>query len=217
VRQPAGALVVTDCDIGVAVSERSSGCRVLIVTNDDTEASIRRAMEVGTHGYLLLTSTLDAVVRAVRCVISGGTALDPMIATKIVDIFTDRGLTDRELDVLRLMMLGLSNKAIANSIARSVGTVKSHVKAVRAKLNVTSRTEAVAVAQRRGLVPKGIAIRRPGPAAGEKGYPAAPLIVHQQPSVVSLVGDDRGRKESDALDRMICLKTLFDPARSVDP
>jgi hypothetical protein len=61
--------------------------------------------------------------------------------------------------------------------------VKSHVKAVRAKLNVTSRTEAVAVAQRRGLVPKGIAIRRPGPAAGEKGYPAAPLIVHQQPSV----------------------------------
>ena len=80
------------------------------------------------------------------------------------------------------MMLGLSNKAIANSIARSVATV-SHVKAVRAKLNVTSRTEAVAVAQRRGLVPKGIAIRRPGPAAGEKGYPAAPLIVHQQPSV----------------------------------
>jgi DNA-binding NarL/FixJ family response regulator len=122
------SVVVTDCDIGMAVSGRSSGCRVLIVTNDDTEASIRRAMEVGTHGYLLLTSTLDAVVRAVRCVISGGT-----------------------------------------------------VKAVRAKLNVTSRTEAVAVAQRRGLVPKGIAIRRPGPAAGEKGYPAAPL--HQQPSV----------------------------------
>jgi hypothetical protein len=66
---------------------------------------------------------------------------------------------------------------------RKPDSPKSHVKAVRAKLNVTSRTEAVAVAQRRGLLPKGIAIRRPGPAADEKGYPAAPLIVHQQPSV----------------------------------
>jgi DNA-binding CsgD family transcriptional regulator len=128
-----------------------------------------------------------------------------------------RGLTDRELDVLRLMMVGLSNKAIANSIARSVGTVKSHVKAVRAKLNVTSRTEAVAVAQRRASCPRGLQYAdRDRRRAGGLSFSASDCASTAKCGE-SLVGDGRGRKESDAPDRMICLKTLFDPARSVDP
>lgn len=159
-------VVVADCDTGLplAAHRAATGCRVLIVTNDDTETSIRRAMEVGACGYLLMSSPLDMLVRAVRCVIDGGTALDPLVATRMRDSLKSPQLTARELEVLHLMTEGLSDKQIARRIARSTGTVKSHVKSVLTKLDTARRTEAVAVARRRGLlsgpVPSG-PVRRP--------------------------------------------------------
>ncbi|MBS0420983.1 MAG: response regulator transcription factor [Proteobacteria bacterium] len=154
-------VVIADCETGMqlAISRYASRCRVLIMTQDDTEASIRRAMEAGIRGYLLLTSTLDAVVRAIRCVHDGGTALDPAVAAKMVDSFAGDPLTSREVDVLGLLMLGLSDKEIAKRLERSVGTVKTHLKALRAKLNASSRTEAVAIAQRRGLLPGAVTVK----------------------------------------------------------
>jgi DNA-binding NarL/FixJ family response regulator len=147
-------VVVADCDVGfpLAASTCARGCRVLIVTHDESETTIRRAMEVGACGYLLITSPLDMLVRAVRCLIEGGTPLDPMVATRMRDSLMSPKLTARELEVLQLITDGLPDKEIARRIARSVGTVKSHVKSVLTKLNTARRTEAVAVAQRRGLL-----------------------------------------------------------------
>lgn len=147
-------VVVTDCDVGLslAADRDGVGCRVLIVTHDETEGTIRRAMEVGACGYLLVTSPLDMLVRAIHCLINGGTALDPIVGTRMRDSLMSPKLTERELEVLRLMTEGLADKEIARRIVRSVGTVKSHVKAVLTKLNTARRTEAVAVAQRRGLL-----------------------------------------------------------------
>ena len=149
-----GVVVVTDCDraLDLTLSGQVRAGRLLIVTQDESEAGIRRAMEAGIRGYLLLTSSLESVLQAIRSVHRGGTALDPIVAAKVVESFVGDSLTRREMEVLRLLMLGLGDKGIAKRLARSVGTVKTHLKALRAKLKASSRTEAIAIAQRRGLV-----------------------------------------------------------------
>jgi DNA-binding NarL/FixJ family response regulator len=133
-------------------AQRGDGCRVLILTDDDSEVSIRRAVELGISGYLPLSSGVESVVHAVRCIHHGGTAIAPNIVSKIAVSLRSRGLTRREVEVLRLIMQGLPDKAIAHRLQRSVDTAKSHVKAILMKLEASSRVEAVAIAQRRGLV-----------------------------------------------------------------
>jgi DNA-binding NarL/FixJ family response regulator len=149
-------LVVTDCATGLLLAARGEGADILIVTHDDRELSIRRAVELGIRGYLLLTTSLEAVARAVRCVHDGGTAIEPAVAANLVSSVSAPALTRRELDVLRLVTSGSSDKAIASRLGMTVGTAKCHVKSILGKLNVSSRTEAAAVSHRRGLVPEEI-------------------------------------------------------------
>jgi DNA-binding NarL/FixJ family response regulator len=115
--------------------------------------SIRKALKLGTRGYLPLWSPVDAVVRAVHSIHRGSMAIDPVAMTKIAASLASPTLTPREMEVLRLMVNGLPNKAIASALSRSVDTVKAHVKAILIKLNAATRVEAVEVARRRGLVP----------------------------------------------------------------
>ncbi|MEY2457681.1 MAG: hypothetical protein QOK06_2806, partial [Acidimicrobiaceae bacterium] len=128
------------------------GCRVLILTDDDSEVSIRTAVELGISGYLPLSSRVESVVHAVRCIHNGGTAMAPNIMTKMAMSLRSRGLTRREVEVLRLIMQGLPDKAIARLLERSFETARSHVKAILMKLDASSRVEAVAIARRRGLL-----------------------------------------------------------------
>jgi DNA-binding NarL/FixJ family response regulator len=128
------------------------GCRVLIITDDDSEVSIRRAVELGVGGYLPLSSGVASVVHAVRCIHNGGTAIAPNAVAKMAMSLQSRGLTQREAEVLRLIMQGLPDKVIAHRLGRSVETARSHVKAILMKLKASSRAEAVAIARRRGLV-----------------------------------------------------------------
>jgi DNA-binding NarL/FixJ family response regulator len=148
-------IVLADVESGVrlAASGQTRGLRVLIVTNDASELSIRRALDAGVMGYLLVSSTLRSVIQAVECVTRGGTAIDPLVATKMLESLNGEPLTQRQLEVLRLLTLGLPDKAIANRLGIRLGTIKSHVKSVLGKLNATSRTEATRVAMRRGLLP----------------------------------------------------------------
>jgi DNA-binding NarL/FixJ family response regulator len=147
-------VAVTDYEGGTRfmAAWRGSRCRVLILTDDDSEVSIRRAVELGIGGYLPLSSGVESVVHAVRCIHNGGTAIAPHVMTKMAMSLRSRPLTEREIEVLRLIMQGLPDKAIARRLERSVGTAKSHVKAILMKLDASSRVEAVAVARRRGLV-----------------------------------------------------------------
>ena len=153
-RQPAADVVIADYESGLSLiaSGGASGRRVLILTHSDSEAKICHALEQGARGYLLLGCSLQDLVDGLRSVYMGGIALGPLVASRIADRMKQQALTPREGDILRYMMLGMSNKAIASKLALAVGTVKTHVKSVLEKLNATSRTQAVSIAQRRGIL-----------------------------------------------------------------
>ena len=126
--------------------------RMLILTDSDSQAKIRHALERGVRGYLLLGCSLAELLHGIRVVRNGGVALDPVAACRIAETMNQPALTHREQAILNEMMLGLSNKRIALVQGVAVGTVKTHVKSILAKLKVTSRTQAVIIARRRGLV-----------------------------------------------------------------
>ena len=129
---------------------------VLVVTNYDTDSEILRAVEAGASGYLLKDSPPDELWSAVQAAATGATALSPRIASKL---FTRMGappptLTPRELDVLAAVATGMSNREVARRLYLSEATVKSHLVQVFAKLEVRSRTAAVARAREQGLLPQ---------------------------------------------------------------
>jgi len=166
-RQPAADVVIADYDSGLRLiaSGGALGRRVMILTHSDSEAKICHALEEGARGYLLLGCSLQDLVDGLRSVHMGGIALGPLVASRIADRMKQQALTPREADILRYLMLGMSNKAIASKLSLAVGTVKTHVKSVLEKLDATSRTQAVSIAQRRGILrdadePAVLALRR---------------------------------------------------------
>ena len=153
-RQPAADVVVADYESGLRLIASGGvlGRRVMILTHSDSEAKICHALEQGARGYLLFGCSLQELVDGLHSVHMGGIALGPLVASRVADRMKQQALTRREADILRYMMLGLSNKAIATKLTLAVGTVKTHVKAVLEKLDASSRTQAVSIAQRRGIL-----------------------------------------------------------------
>jgi DNA-binding NarL/FixJ family response regulator len=179
----ATTVAVTDYEGGMRwlAAQRGAQCgvgdKVLILTDDDSEVSIRRAMELGISGYLPLSSGVESVVYAVRCIHNGGTAIAPNIMAKMAMSLRSRGLTRREVEVLRLIMQGLRDKVIAHRLECGVETARSHVKAILMKLGASSRVEAVAIARRRGLVSeKSLALS----GLGQKGVGSTQNFAEQQ-------------------------------------
>jgi DNA-binding NarL/FixJ family response regulator len=153
-RLPSSHIVVADYDSGIQLLE-SAGTqspRVIILTHSDSEAKICRALERGVRGYLLLGCSLQELINSLRTVDVGDMALGALAVSRVADRMKQRALTHREEDILRQLMLGLSNKGIARNLTLAPGTVKTHVKAILRKLDATNRTGAVAIAQRRGIL-----------------------------------------------------------------
>jgi len=132
--------------------ERDPQARVIILTTYDTDDEISRALKAGAKAYVLKDISADALVACIRDVLAGKTYLAPAAAAKLAEGVTRVQLTPRELASLRLMADGKSNKEIANELGISDRTVKTHLGHLFEKLGVTSRTEAVKIATRRGLV-----------------------------------------------------------------
>lgn len=153
-RLPPVDVVIADYDSGLRMiaAGSSHSRRVMILTHSDSEAKICHALEQGARGYLLLGCSLQDLAAGLRSVYLGGIALGPLVASRIADRMKQQALTRREGDILRHMMLGMSNKAIASKLTLAVGTVKTHVKSVLEKLDASSRTQAVSIAQRRGIL-----------------------------------------------------------------
>ena len=126
--------------------------RVVVLTTYDADEDIARALEAGAKAYILKDIAADALVTCIRQVLEGRTYLAPAAAAKLAERVTQVQLTPRELTALRLMVDGQSNKEIAQSLGISERTVKTHIGHLFEKLGVTSRTEAMRVATRRGLV-----------------------------------------------------------------
>ena len=126
--------------------------KLLIVTSKIGEWDIRYAMGRGVHGYLLLGCPAERLVDAVRSLARGGRCYDDAVSARIADSLVYATLTKREHDVLQLMSQGDGNKHIARALDIQLGTVKAHVKAILEKLQVRTRTQAVVVAEHRGLL-----------------------------------------------------------------
>jgi DNA-binding NarL/FixJ family response regulator len=131
---------------------------VIVFTAFDTDERIVKAVQAGAQGYLLKGVPRDEIFNAIRVVHAGGALLQPVIASKLLrQVSRDAQpepdpLTERELEVLRLMAQGQMNKEIAAALVISERTVKFHVSAILSKLGAGNRTEAVTLAAQQGLI-----------------------------------------------------------------
>jgi len=152
----AADVVVTDYDAALRrVREwggRAGAPRVVVLTRRDSELDIRHALSRGVDGYMIVGCGVDSVADAVRAVHQGLRHLDPVAAHRIAESMFHEPLTGRETQVLQLVATGCANKVIAARLQIGIGTVKTHMRSVLDKLDVASRTEAAAVARRRGLL-----------------------------------------------------------------
>ena len=129
-----------------------SNARIILLTTFDGDEDIYRGLRAGAKSYLLKDVRREELFLCIREVHAGGTFVPPAIAAKLAERLPAEELTPRELEVLRLLATGKPNKLIGADLAITEVTVKSHVQSVFRKLNVLSRTEAIAVANRRGLL-----------------------------------------------------------------
>jgi DNA-binding NarL/FixJ family response regulator len=152
-------VVVADYESGVELATKGSrrpgtgdSFKIMVVASSDREWEIRSALERGVRGYVLVGCALDELACGVRAVHRGARHLSPQVAQRLAESMSGEPLTAREEQVLRLVVEGMGNKAIARRLDIAVGTVKSHLKGVFDKLNVVSRTQAICAAERRGLL-----------------------------------------------------------------
>jgi len=134
------------------IRERDPQAKVIVLTTYDTDEDISRALRAGAKAYVLKDISADSLIGCIRDVLAGKTYLAPAAAAKLAEGMAHVQLTPRELATLRLMADGKANKEIAVVLGISERTVKTHLGHLFDKLAVTSRTEAIKVATRRGLV-----------------------------------------------------------------
>ncbi|HEV3460821.1 MAG TPA: response regulator transcription factor [Candidatus Dormibacteraeota bacterium] len=143
-----------------------SGCRVLILTTFDLDEYVYAALRAGACGFLLKDVTPEQLIAAVRLVVAGDALLAPSITRRLIERYSARNarsdltadlssLTERELEVLRLMARGVNNEAIGETLFISEATVKTHVAHILDKLQVENRVQAVVAAYESRLVVPG--------------------------------------------------------------
>lgn len=144
----------TGLEACASIKQAVPSTKIIMLTVSDEEADLYEAVKSGASGYLLKDSSIEEVAQAVRVVSDGQSLISPSMAVKLIDEFKqmsrpERGhvpglkLTERELEVLRLVAKGLNNREIAKQLFISENTVKNHVRNILEKLQLHSRMEAV--------------------------------------------------------------------------
>lgn len=126
--------------------------RFIVLTTYRGDVQALRALKAGASGYLLKSMLRKELLDTIRAVHAGRRHIPPEIAAELADHLVDDALTDRELDVLRRVATGHSNKIIASQLNLSEATVKGHMKSILSKLGANDRTHAVTIAMRRGFL-----------------------------------------------------------------
>jgi DNA-binding NarL/FixJ family response regulator len=135
-----------------AIRADSPNARIIVLTTYAGDAQAAAALKAGAAGYLLKNLVRKELIETIRAVHSGKRRVPPEIATEIAEHVADDVLSERELQVLRGVAAGKSNKLIAAELNISEGTVKTHMKSILPKLDASDRTHAVMIALRRGIL-----------------------------------------------------------------
>ena len=139
-------------DAIVRIRQANPAARMIVLTTFDGDEDIYRALQAGAKGYLLKGMDTDELTDAIRSVYAGKSRIPAIVAEKLAERMSGPALTARELDVLRLIVAGRSNKEIAGDLFISEATVKTHINSLLSKLGVTDRTQAATTALQRGIV-----------------------------------------------------------------
>lgn len=144
--------ILSGADLISSIMKGNPNARLVVITTYDTDDDIDRSLKAGATAYLMKDSTKQEIAQCVRHVMEGRKIIAPSIAAKLADRLTRVQLTARELEVLRAICEGLSNKQIAAKLLIAESTVKLHTNNLFTKLDVSSRTEALRIAVKRGLL-----------------------------------------------------------------
>ena len=143
---------MTGIEATVTLCRDFPGAKVIIISSFDAQEDVYRAFQAGALGYLRKDVLGEELFRAIKTVAAGGKFVPPEIARSLAEHASGSELTPRELEVLHLLIKGLSNKEIGGVLGASEFTAKFHVKNIRAKLEVSDRTEAATAAFQRGII-----------------------------------------------------------------
>ncbi len=136
-----------------AIRGEFPGARIIVLTTCDGDEDIYRGLQAGARAYLLKDAPRDDLLDAIRAVHAGQSRIPPAVAARLAErVLAGPELTARELEVLRGIVAGRSNKEIGAALGISEGTVKAHVNSILGKLGVADRTQAVTTALQRGIV-----------------------------------------------------------------
>jgi DNA-binding NarL/FixJ family response regulator len=135
-----------------SIRQQFPHARIVVLTTSAGDVQAVRAFKAGAVGYLLKNLLRTELVETIRLVHTGHKRIPPEIAQEIAEHAADDSITTRELDVLRGVAKGNSNKIIASDLKISEYTVKNHLKSILSKLNASDRTHAVMIALKRGLL-----------------------------------------------------------------
>jgi len=139
-------------DAMIAIRTEFADARIIMLTTFEGDVEIHRALEAGARGYLLKSMPPKELVEVIRQVHAGKKRVPPEVAAQLAEHLSDEALTPREIDVLRHISGGNRNRDIAERLFISEETVKVHIKHIMEKLGATDRTQAIAIAVRRGII-----------------------------------------------------------------
>jgi DNA-binding NarL/FixJ family response regulator len=139
-------------DVMIAIRTEFTDARIIMLTTFEGDVEIHRAMEAGARGYMLKSMPPGELVDVIRQVHAGKKRVPAAVASHLAEHLSDEALTVREIDVLRHIAGGNRNRDIAERLYISEETVKVHVKHIMEKLGASDRTQAVAIAVRRGII-----------------------------------------------------------------
>ncbi len=139
-------------DTVIAIRTEFSDARIIMLTTFEGDVEVQRALEAGARGYMLKSMPPKELVEVIRQVHAGKKRVPAELAAQLAEHLSDESLTEREVEVLRHVAGGNRNRDIAEQLFISEETVKVHVKHIMEKLGANDRTQAVAIAVRRGII-----------------------------------------------------------------
>jgi DNA-binding NarL/FixJ family response regulator len=139
-------------DAMIAIRAEFPEARVVMLTTFEGDVEIQRALEAGARGYLLKSMPPSDLIQVIRQVHAGKKRVPPEVASHLAEHMSDEALTPREIDVLRQIAGGNRNRDIGDRLFISEETVKVHIKHLMDKLGAKDRTQAIAIAVRRGII-----------------------------------------------------------------